>query len=485
MSLHDDSRCIWVAPGEDSGGEGTFANPFHSLPGALDCAVPGQTIVLAQGIYEGDITIQKSGTIDKPLRIIAEEPGKVIWIGSCWYFYDASDIVCSGLIFKESPGMAVSVVGACCRNCFDTLTFIDCGTSPKESCTFFFGGSGQSCNILESCCFVRQAEATVSSIGVLLSEGDIQGALPNCNTIVNNTAIENYSYGILVGTHGTIAGEYGHRITNNTILHCSTEGIMVKCGDTLVSGNTIAHSSGYAVSVVAGNDCVIENNRIIDAGTGIRIAGNGHVITNNCIVRCREEALQVLPDAEPSTAPAGTLFVEDNTFIDWGTQSPAGFSAGIHSASAGICIVRNNIFHGSGSPVAVACGISEEHAYFVDDNSVSGGCMVVSGCRNEDVVFASAATDDYTAHSRHGAQGWVLSPDTAGRDKATIGAAGLSAAGDDDCHDDDGAIGSSEEHTEAFSALYSWFNDTDIDSTTEEPYSDNDAIAADDSEYTD
>jgi hypothetical protein len=467
MSLYDDSQCIWVAPGVDSDGEGTFASPFNSMNKALECAGPGQTIVVARGEYSGDVTIEKSGTIQRPLRIIAEEPGTVSWIGSCWYFYDVCDVICSGFVFKDAPGMAISVVGACCRNRFDTLSFIDCGFAHEESGTFFLGGGGQSCNILELCNFFKEPSSAGASVAVLISEGDTQGASPNCNVIVNNTIIENYSYGILVGTNGTEFGQYGHQITNNTITHCSAEGIMVKCGDTLVRDNTITDCIGNGISIIAGNDSVIENNRIVDTALGVRVTGNGHTVTNNCIVRSSKETLQVIADTHALYPYESALFVENNTFVQWAISAEA--SAGIFIGTAITCIIRHNIFYGAGSPVAMADSGVEGHTHFVDDNIVSGECLEAPGCRKESIVFASLSTDDFTTDFRYGAQGWMLTHDTSERDK-TMSFVSAAASGIHEHDIDESTDSSTEDESggDAYSALYSWFGTGDAQNADDE-----------------
>jgi hypothetical protein len=205
MIARNDQKFVWVTPGEDVSGEGSYANPFRSVSKAVECAMPGQTVVLKRGLYQGDVTIQKSGLIDKPLRIIAEKDAEVICSEACWYLYDVSDIILSGLVFRDSPGIALSVVGTCRRNRFEFLSFVNCGTSVKESCTLFLGGSGQACNVVESCCFERAADAPEEhspnvSIGLLISEGDYQEGEANCDCIITKNRFVNYGYGILVGS---------------------------------------------------------------------------------------------------------------------------------------------------------------------------------------------------------------------------------------------------------------------------------------------
>ena len=150
----NDPRSIWVSAHKTAYEDGSYSNPFGSISKAIEFAQPGQIVVLKAGKYFGDVTIQKSGSIDKPVRIVAEEKDTVECIASCWFFYDVSDIICSGIVFKESPGMALSVIGKCMRNRFEFLRFINCSIEKENTCTVYFGGSGQACNTVESCYFI-------------------------------------------------------------------------------------------------------------------------------------------------------------------------------------------------------------------------------------------------------------------------------------------------------------------------------------------
>jgi hypothetical protein len=72
MFSHEDPSIIWVGPAGDGGGRGTFDEPFTSVTEAVASARPGNTVVLRAGLYRGDVTVQNSGTIDRPIRITAE-----------------------------------------------------------------------------------------------------------------------------------------------------------------------------------------------------------------------------------------------------------------------------------------------------------------------------------------------------------------------------------------------------------------------------
>jgi hypothetical protein len=421
----NDQKFVWVTPGDDVSGEGSYANPFRSVSKAVECAMPGQTVVLKRGLYQGDVTIQKNGLIDKPLRIIAEKDAEVICSEACWYLYDVSDIILSGLVFRDSPGIALSVVGKCLRNRFEFLSFVNCGTSVKESCTLFLGGSGQACNVVESCCFERAADAPVRehssnvSIGLLISEGDYQEGEANCDCIITKNRFVNYGYGILVGSQDSTTGEYGHQVTYNTLENCSAEGIMVKCGDTLVKGNEVKNCAQHAISVVAGKSSIVEENRIVFCGSGIRVAGKGHTVANNCIASCQKEAINILSKTSREAAPTLNIIIEQNTCVNWGGGShPREKQGGVVIGPGASCILRKNLFHSPGKPYSILDSgrqksgkkpsIDKSASCLIADNISSGGCEALDGCVRNEISFESVPHDNYDNASGYGASGWWL-----------------------------------------------------------------------------
>jgi len=241
MYPKDDPRIIWVSPLAQTSGDGSNENPFGSIETSFSKVEPGQTIVLMDGSYKNDVTVQVSGSIDKPIRITADEGARVVVQESCWYFYDVSDVILSGITFQDSPLGSVAIMGICERNRFERLTFKNCCKSQKASCSLFFGGSGAACNIVEYCSFERPRALASNgrnpddlTVGLMISEGDAQGGAPITDHVIRKNTFQNYDYGVLVGTDDATAHEYGHHIEYNSIDNCVAEGIMVKCGDTLV-----------------------------------------------------------------------------------------------------------------------------------------------------------------------------------------------------------------------------------------------------------
>jgi len=416
----NDPSILWVSPSVKRSGDGTRENPFGGIERAIAIVNPGMTILLMAGVYGGDRTFDISGTIRQPIRIAAEPGAAVEILSACWFFYDVSDVVVSGLTFNNAPGGAVSVIGACARNRFDGLLFVNCGKNDAASCTLFFGGAGGSCNVVANCRFEREpprAPAALSSaaksIGLMVSEGDTDGGEPITDHVFRKNYFVNYDYGILIGTGDAPAGQYGHIVEYNTVEQCRLGGILVKCSDTTVRENLIMRCPDRPVAVAAGSGSVVDSNRVLDCGRGIQVNGDGHTVVNNCIVRCKGEAIGVNGETKmQERRAASNVLIENNTCIDCGTVQEGGGEmrvAGVRIDAGATAIVRRNIFSGEGKPYAGTAALHDKkNQSLIIENIASGRCEAMEGMAAAAVAFKNAADDDFTNDSGRGASGKVL-----------------------------------------------------------------------------
>jgi hypothetical protein len=418
MYSPDDPRCLWVSASDEALGNGTFGRPFGRIAAALSVAQPGQIVVLKAGTYNGDLTIQASGSFEKPLRIVAGAGARVTVLGACWYFYDVCDLIVSGLTFKDSPLGGIAVVGECERNRFENLSFLNCGYVEKASCTLFFGGSGGTCNIVEFCSFERQLPAQnrkkdpdLMTVGLMISEGDAHEGKPITDHVIRRNRFINYDYGILLGAEDAAPRQYGHLVSYNTIENCSNEGIMVKCGDTQVKGNVIARCPNNSISVVTGEGSIVEDNRIVDCGLGIRVAGKGHTVSNNCIIRCGNEAIRVMEKNGTWGMSTQNIIVEQNTLAGWSQNRPDPFLPGISIEQRTSSVIKRNLFLGSGQAYRVAGKHGARDGHLVADNVWAGAEAVPDGVIATWVDFAAEPIDNYDNLSAYGAHGWMCRPD--------------------------------------------------------------------------
>jgi len=292
----DDPRNIWVSPDmpDSDGGTGLYDSPFTDISAALAKANPGQSVVLLPGVYQGDLTIEVSGEENSPVYITAYKAGESVIEGGCWYFYDTSDLVVSGLTFANAPHGAVSVVGECLRNRFHSIEFINCATAKEASCTVYFGGAGGRFNIVEDCVFRLDAAARAARgagepsadnavVGLMVSDGGDNAQL--MNYVVRSNSFIGYDGAIIMGAGGKADYESGHSVDRNRIENCAMNGIVVNCGDVRVRGNEIGGCRGIGIVIAGGEGSEAEGNLISKCGGGISVCGNGHLVAGNHISR--------------------------------------------------------------------------------------------------------------------------------------------------------------------------------------------------------
>ncbi|MBN1575968.1 MAG: right-handed parallel beta-helix repeat-containing protein [Chitinispirillaceae bacterium] len=421
---HDNPDLIWINPTAADEGHGSFEQPYSSIEKGLERVKPGQALVLSAGDYASDCNIQVSGTARRPIHILAAPDAAVTITSACWYFYDASDLVVSGLTFADAPYGAVSVIGKCSRNRFDALRFINCGVRKEAACALYIGGAGGCCNIVENCSFEhapREEHEAIApknaSIGLMIAQGDAASGNPIVNSLIRHNRFVNYGYGILIGGEESGAVRCGHIVEYNTVRNCSHGGILIKSGDTLARGNVVEGCPCDALSVQSELDCTVEGNRIIDCLRGIAVHGRGHTVADNCLVRCGGGAIRV-------GGASSNCFIERNTFVN--CSSPSGGDdppvAGILIDPGTTGIVERNLVYGTGKPYAIVQALQQAHGgsgkasrapatrFVIRDNGVAGGCSLLDGVGAVAVTFADPDGDDYNNGCGSGASGWVLTP---------------------------------------------------------------------------
>ncbi|MFP4164224.1 MAG: right-handed parallel beta-helix repeat-containing protein [Chitinispirillaceae bacterium] len=414
MLDREDPKILWVSP-DSSEPVGTYEKPFSSLSAALERVQPAGTVVLKRGIYSEDQTIEISGNAEQPIHICAETEGEAIIESSCWYFYDTSDLVISGLVFKNAPLGAVSVVGKCLRNRFHSLKFVDCGLNEKASCTLYFGGAGGRFNLVENCQFIHkdspqeQVSPENATVALMVSEGDTEGGTPLKNHIFRRNLFNNYDCAILLGSCDMCELESGHIVEYNKIDRCSSAGIAVKCGDTQIRGNLIRKCRQDSIFLLSGHCSTVENNRVVDSGRGITVNGPGHTVVNNCIVRCTDSAVTACRSRE-KLQPASNLFIQENTIISNDNEKACGLL--LQQGTSGI--VQKNLFFGEGEAYRTENQDrkrSSELQFVIADNLGSGGASELNGISISEVSFKEIQNDNYSNESGYGAQGWMLTPE--------------------------------------------------------------------------
>jgi hypothetical protein len=92
-----DTYYVNQATGSDAN-SGVRSDPFASIMAGVDRAVPGDTICVAEGLYQEDVEITGSGTAEKPimLDVLAGSEGNVVVEGESIKIHGASHITVRG-----------------------------------------------------------------------------------------------------------------------------------------------------------------------------------------------------------------------------------------------------------------------------------------------------------------------------------------------------------------------------------------------------
>jgi hypothetical protein len=234
--------------------------------------------------------------------------------------------------------------------------------------------------------------------------------------VIRRNRFINYDYGILIGAEDATMKQYGHIVDYNTIDNCRAEGIMVKCGDTQVRGNVITNCPKNSLSVITGEGSIVENNRIVDSGLGIRLGGRGHTVSNNCLIRCGQEAIRVMEKNGTNGVVTQNIIIEQNTCAGWSINKPSALP-GISIESGSCIIIKKNMFWGSGDPYRFAGTENCKEKHLISDNISAGGCATPDGVIAGHVEFVSKEQDNYENNSGFGATGWMCRPDPYDPDK--------------------------------------------------------------------
>ncbi len=391
-------RDIFVSASYSGICNGSEEAPFNSITKALELAGPGSRIVLKEGIYSESISIQTSGTISEPIKIEAHK-GECPEITSSWFIYDSSDIIISGIKFKNISSQALSIIGLCERNSFKDLTFENCGTDSKTPCTLFIGGSGSNCNVIEKCSFLNSASA--KAIGIIISEGNSDDeARPNSNIIIRENNFKGFDTALIVGTRDEedINGLYGHIIEGNKITDCKSEGIRLRGGDISIKDNLIKNCGKYGITIKSGVEQTISFNRLEECKTAISIESDDILIRENIIINSESNAIEI---NKIKNKPKGSVAINHNTFV----QNTKNNNACIFLSENRPLIARKNLLFNTDN--IINDEMTDKHS-FLEKNY----CNIESSTNNycPFLQFEGCDTENgnYSTESGIGASGWQV-----------------------------------------------------------------------------
>ncbi len=259
--LGDVNKVLYVSPDGKSDGAGTKESPLD-IQTAVQYAQPGQYIELQNGSYSGadKVTIGRSvcGTEEKPIKLVAEDAGKVIFdkmglevIGSYWHIY--------GIYVDHPNAVGIQICGN-----YNTI----------EMCTV--EGSGNS-------------GVQISRSGSAENEAGINEMLwPSYNLVKNCESFDNCDAGrndadgfaakLTCGEGNVFYGCIGHNnIDDGWDLFAKT--ISGEIGKVVID-NCVAYDNGWLTT-----DDISAPGYVFGEGNGFKLGGSymkgGHVLKNS------------------------------------------------------------------------------------------------------------------------------------------------------------------------------------------------------------
>ncbi len=255
-------------------------------------AVGGDQIILKNGTWKDSILkIKNSGDSDALITIKAETPGKVIFKGDSRISLGGRHLLVEGLWFQNPTGEeSIQLradsknLGNDCRVTNCAVTNDDTNSKRKESSRFLsIYGSGHR---IDHCYFAGKMNEGATAV-IWLAEGTVASHRIDSNHFGHRERLgKNGGETLRIGDSRTSMLVASCVVENNLFEKCDGEAECISnksCGNVYRSNHFIGVSG--TLTLRHGNDCLVEGNVFLGDGVrgtgGVRIIGEGHVITGN------------------------------------------------------------------------------------------------------------------------------------------------------------------------------------------------------------
>ncbi|MFG3040495.1 polysaccharide lyase 6 family protein [Streptomyces sp. NPDC048330] len=263
---------------------------LSALQSAIDRAVPGDRIVLADGTY----TVPSGGAIDlsgrSGLTIVSQSRGGAVLRGPRSFVLDgASAVTVSGFSLRQSGTLTIPADSTGIRLTRNDIQFAD-----VDGLDWVLV-EGDDAKIDRN----RFHDRTTQGIFLVVDGPGTTEIAQRLHVFRNHFARHGYT-----GANGGEAIRLGvssralsgaHAIVEyNLFEHCDgdPEAISVKSSDNTVRYNTLRDSQGGIV-LRHGNRTTVEGNHLLGGKEGIRLYGNDHLVVNNHLAGLTGRALVV------------------------------------------------------------------------------------------------------------------------------------------------------------------------------------------------
>ncbi|MFI5527313.1 polysaccharide lyase 6 family protein [Kitasatospora sp. NPDC051853] len=276
------------------------AGPYTTLDAlqqAIDRAVPGDRLVLANGTYtvpaNRPIRVSgRNGTTAAPITIAAESKGGVVLQGAKGFeFADSGNITVTGFAFRQSS--TLEIPESCSRIRLTRNDFRLTDTTGFH----WLVVSGNDVKVDRN----RFHDKSTAGVFLVLDGpgADRQEVAKRLTVLRNHFSDHRYTgsnggEAIRLGVSHRALGDADATVEYNLFERCDgdAEAVSVKSSGNTVRYNTLRDSRGGIV-LRHGNGSTVEGNHLLDGGEGIRLYGNDHVVVNNHLTGLTGRALVI------------------------------------------------------------------------------------------------------------------------------------------------------------------------------------------------
>ncbi|MEQ8849922.1 chondroitinase-B domain-containing protein [Botrimarina sp.] len=275
-----------------------FTDSEASIANAISAAVPGDTIVVKDGVYTFPVRINgRDGTAASPITFKAQTVGGVTFTGpqlsdrtklrverDHWVIdgFRFTDVTADGT--QSSDRVTVVRVREASDNVLRNLSISDSGltsSNPDSNAannSMYLDITDRSArNVVERSEFLNNNDAIVVRVA-----GGSTDLFSTDNVFRYNYWSGNAGYETLQLSWGSSAGAAFRTVVEHNLWEdnaSSSELISSKSSENVFRHNTFEHNNDQLV-LRGGNDGVVDSNYFID-GRGVRAYGADHTITNN------------------------------------------------------------------------------------------------------------------------------------------------------------------------------------------------------------
>ena len=261
----------------------TIVNSLPALQEAINSAIPGETIIMADGIYTTTtkITIDRKGSESKPVIVAAKTIGGVEITGSEGFELgnSAAYVTIQGFKFTHAAGKTKIVVGA--NHCRITRNVFECGGKGA-----YLTVSGDDNQVDHNTFQNKFTEGQMISVQGAGGSEMAQRTWIHHNYFYKFAETSNNCSSIQVGLSGrSLSSAYTiveYNLFNQT--RGENENICNKSCNNIYRYNTFADGVSE-LSLRHGNYCQVYGNFFVGS-EGIRFYGDNHKIYNNYFERC-------------------------------------------------------------------------------------------------------------------------------------------------------------------------------------------------------